>query len=56
MDGSGKSHKSTTNVIPAEAGIQTSSRRKPETSKALDPGFRRGDDFYDVVTLDRFEN
>ncbi len=31
--------------MPAKAGIQTSSRRKPGTSKALDPGFRRGDDF-----------
>jgi hypothetical protein len=35
-------------VIPAKAGIQTPSRRKPGTiQKNLDPGFRRGDGFDD---------
>jgi hypothetical protein len=36
-----KSRKSTTNVIPAKAGIQ----KYQMVTKALDPGFRRGDDF-----------
>ncbi len=33
--------RSTTNVIPAQAGIQTYQM----ATKALVPGFRRGDDF-----------
>jgi len=36
-----KSRKSTTDVIPAKAGIQ----KYHMVTKALDPGFRRGDDF-----------
>jgi hypothetical protein len=39
-----KSRKSTTNVIPAKAGIQ----KYQMVTKALDPGFRRGDDFLRV--------
>jgi hypothetical protein len=39
-----KSRKSTTNVIPAQAGIQ----KFQIVTKALDPGFRRGDDFLRV--------
>jgi hypothetical protein len=35
------------NVIPAKAGIQKHQR----ITKALDPGFRRGDDFYEFVTV-----
>ena len=36
--------KSTTNVIPTNRGIRTSSRRTPGTSKAPDLAFRRRDD------------
>ena len=36
-----KSRKFTNNVIPAKAGIQ----EYMVVTKALDPGFRRGDDF-----------
>jgi len=36
-----KSRKSTTDVIPAKAGIQ----KYQMVTKTLDPGFRRGDDF-----------
>jgi hypothetical protein len=44
FDGLVKSRKSTTNVIPAKAGIQ----KYQMVTKALDPGFRRGDDFLRV--------
>jgi hypothetical protein len=40
-NGFGKCRKCTTNVIPAKAGIQ----EYQMAAKALDPGFRRGDDF-----------
>jgi len=40
-DDSVKSRKSTTDVIPVKAGIQ----KHHMVTKALDPGFRRGDDF-----------
>jgi len=52
---SGRNRKTTVNVIPAKAGIQTSSRRKSGTSKALDPApvytgvTRRRDGFYEFV-------
>jgi hypothetical protein len=39
-----KSRESTANVIPAKAGIQNFQ----VITKALDPGFRRGDDFFRV--------
>jgi hypothetical protein len=41
VDGFVKNNKSTTNVMPAKAGIQ----KYQMVAKALDPGFRRGDDF-----------
>jgi len=41
VDGPVKSRKSTTNVMPVKAGIQ----KYQMVTKALDPGFRRGDDF-----------
>ena len=41
FDGFVKGRKSTKNVIPAKAGIQ----KQQMFTKALDPGFRRGDDF-----------
>ena len=40
-------------AIPAKAGIQTSSRRKPGTSKALDPGFRRGECAWEQARSER---
>jgi hypothetical protein len=44
FDGLVKSRKSTKNVIPAKAGIQ----KYQMVTKALDPGFRRGDNFLRV--------
>jgi len=41
-DGLVKSRKSITDVIPAKAGIQ----KYHMVTKTLDPGFRRGDDFF----------
>jgi hypothetical protein len=41
IDGFAKSRKSAKCVIPAKAGIQ----KYQTVTKALDPGFRRGDDF-----------
>jgi len=38
LDGLVKSHRMTSTVIPAKAGIQ-------EKQELLDPGFRRGDGF-----------
>jgi hypothetical protein len=43
-DGFVKSRESTRNVIPVKAGIQ----KYQTVTKALDPGFRRGDDFLRV--------
>jgi len=39
--------------MPAEAGIQ----KYQVVTNALDPGFRRGDDFYDqILVFKRMEN
>jgi len=46
-----KSRKSTTNVIPAKAGIQ----EFHGAEKTLDPGFRRGDDFHEGIKNEDFE-
>ena len=44
LDGLVRSQKTSSSVIPAEAGIQ-------EYQEVLDPGFRRGDSFEDFLRV-----
>jgi len=53
-DGLVKSPKLTTNVIPANPGSESGAgagiQKYWTVTKALDPGFRRGDAFYETIT------